>query len=145
MAKFPYKSPEVELETNPALVVPDNILRKIKNAWITGVISIVITLFAITMGLFGRGVGAFNLDLYALIDVILMAILAYGVYRNSRICAILIFLLFAANKIVMWMDSGDIQGIALAAVFLWFFARGIIGTFQYHAYVENPGDQNPEP
>lgn len=145
MAKSPYKSPKSELETEPAFVMPEPILRKIRNAWIAALLSIVITLSAVILAWFGVGSGALNLELYALIDVLLMAILAYGIYRKSRTCAVLLFLLFAVNKIVLWMDSGDIQGMAVAAVFLWFFAQGIIGTFQFHAQIDNPEQQSPDP
>ena len=112
---------------------PEAILKKIKNAWVAGIISIIITLVFALLAL--SGANLLGLDAFAFVDIFLMIIFTFGIYKKSRISAILMLALFAANKIFMWLDSGSASGLPLALVFLYFYGQGVLGTFQYHNYM----------
>jgi hypothetical protein len=112
--------------------VQDLRLREIKNAikaaWIAGVISGSITLICALTGYMNR-------NLYSLIDVFIAYGLSFGIYRKSRICALLICLYFVASKIYIIIEGGrDIRpfGIFVGLVFAVFFAYGAYGTIIYH-------------
>jgi len=113
-------------------IVLDKILKRIKSAWVAGIFSICITLILTLISLSGTNI--MGLDAYAFVDIILMSIFTYGIYKKSRICALLMLAMFAANKIIMWQQSGIASGLPLAIIFLWFYTQGVIGTFQYQSY-----------
>ena len=111
-----------------------NGLKKIKNAWVTGLISITITVVFTLISISGKDI--LGLDAFAFIDVFLMAIFTFGIYKKSRTCAVLLLLIFVSNKVIMWFESGTARGIPLALVFLYFYIMGIVGTFQYHKIIK---------
>lgn len=127
-----YSTPKSDLQIKENKEVPEEILKKIKNAWIAGVISIAVTVVFTLISMSGTDI--LGLDAFAFIDVFLMTIFTFGIYKKSRICAVLMLLLFAANKVIMWFNAGTVSGLPLALVFLWFYIMGVIGTFQYHAF-----------
>lgn len=136
MDQSPYTAPESILETESSTEVSKKILQKIKNAWIAGIISITITLVLVFISLSGTDISGIGLDYTAFVDITLMVIFTFGIYKKSRTCAILMLLLFAANKIIIWIDTGSLNGLPLAAVFLWFYTQGVIGTFQYQNFLK---------
>lgn len=131
----PYKAPEAELVTENEIDVPQKILKKIQGAWIAGIVSICITVAFTVASLSGNDL--LGLDETAFIDVILMCIFAYGIYKKSRISAVLMLLLFALNKAIMWSQAGALNGLGVALIFFWFYTQGVIGTFQYHRFMKN--------
>lgn len=110
-------------------------LKKIKNAWVAGLVSIAITIAFTLYSMYGTEL--MGLNAFAFIDVVLMGIFTFGIYKGSRVCAILMLLLFAANKALMAM-GGNTSGIIMALVFLWLYIQGVIGTFQYHKLKKLP-------
>ena len=112
--------------------VPEETLKKIKHAWIAGLISIAITVILTLVSMSGTNI--LGLDATAFIDVFLMVIFTFGIYKNSRTCAVLMLLLFTANKVIMWQEAGTASGLPLALVFFWFYTMGVVGTFQYHSF-----------
>jgi len=96
--------------------------------------SMVITTGAILLAMSQGGEGALALygDPLNFIDVGLMGILAYFVNRHARTAAILLFLQFLISQITNMVAAGNVGGILVALVFLYFFFGGIRGTFAYH-------------
>jgi hypothetical protein len=131
MAENPYKAPNASLEVTTPEKVDQAIAKKIKNAWIAGLISAGITLVLVLVAVLG-GISIAGVDAWAFGDLAIVLALTYGVYRKSRVCAILLFGFFVLNKAVMWGTAGNVSGLPLALVFMWFYGQGIVGTFQYH-------------
>ena len=129
----PYKAPTAKLDVEELeLEVPPEIAKKIKGAWIAGLVSAGITLVFVCLALMGTSL--LGVDAWALVDVALMAALSYGVFRKSRTCAILLLALFALNKILMLVEAGTVSGLPLTLVFFYFFIQGVVGTFQFHRW-----------
>jgi serine/threonine-protein kinase len=126
----PYKTPEAPLEVQAVDDVDEKVAKKIRNAWIAGLISGIVTVVFVLLSLGGNTVAGINA--WAFFDAVVILGLTYGVYRKSRACAVLLFAVFLANKIMMWSSAGTAAGAPLAIVFLYFFGQGIAGTFQYH-------------
>jgi hypothetical protein len=131
MLDNPYKAPSAPVELQKPVQEDGAAGRKIRNAWIAGVASAGITLIFIAIALSG-GTPIAGIDAWALVDVAIILGLSYGVYRKSRICAVLLLLFFLVNRIAMWAESGTVSGLPLALVFLWFLGQGVVGTFQHH-------------
>lgn len=103
----------------------------IKNAWMAGIVSGVITLIVTAVAMYGysfMGFSALNL-----LDVALIFGLTFGIYRKSRVCAVIMLIYFIGSKIYLWMDTGKLSGLPLALVFGYYFFQGVLGTFAYHS------------
>lgn len=137
MADNPFIPPKSDLNHVEAeLVVPEKILKKIKNASILGLVSGGLTLIMLVFAI--NGANILNFSAWMLIDVVLIFGLAFGIYKKSRVCAVVILIHFAASKILIVMESGgSFTSIPIALVFLYCYAMGVVGTFQYHKYIRN--------
>jgi hypothetical protein len=110
--------------------VPDAVLKKIRNAWIACLVSSGITTLLILLKLSGHGGGPFSaIDG---IDVLFVLGMALGISRKSRVCAVLMFCYFVLSKYLLMKATGQAGGLLVGAVFLYFYAMGAVGTFEYH-------------
>ena len=112
----------------------------IRDAWVAGLISIgatfILTLSYIT-GL-GDGIGWGNIDTVTLLDMAITAVLSFGIYKKSRVSAIMFFVYFIYMRIILpWMDDSVLIGVPFAVIFLYFIFKGVRGTIAYHKLVEN--------
>ncbi len=109
-------------------------LKHIKQAWVAGIISAGITLLVILVAASGSTVFAkLGVDWWSLIDVVTVLGLSFGLYKKSRICAVLLFVYFVGSKIILWATMGNVRGVTMAILFGYFFFQGIRGTFAYHS------------
>jgi serine/threonine-protein kinase len=123
-----------DVASAPAIEVPDAILKKIKGAWIASIVSASLTLILILVAISGTKVYSF--DAWALIDVALMLGLAFGIYQKSRTCALIMLVYFSYAKIALMSQGAPASSIPMALVFLYFYWQGVVGTFQYHAFLK---------
>jgi len=70
---------------------------------------------------------------FALMDVALFAGLAWGIYRYSRICAVLALALYVAEQANNVMSFNTYNAV-MAVLFIIFFVKSIRGTFAYHRF-----------
>ena len=107
---------------------------RIKNAYIGGVIigvaTLLFTIVAIT-----SGNNILGFDAWALLDVILIFGLTFGVYKKSRVCAVLLFLYFVISKIILFMETGKPIGLIMAFLIGYHLFRGVQGTITYHKVI----------
>lgn len=72
---------------------------------------------------------------WSYVDAVIFGLIAWGIYRRSRICSILGLLLFIVEKILQLAESGlGMIGMGIAGFFVVLFVIGIKGTFAYHKY-----------
>ena len=64
-------------------------------------------------------------------DIAIVLGLAYGIYRFSRTCAVIMCIYYLAVFILMIHSTG-IPFLILRGIFLYYFARGAQATFEYH-------------
>lgn len=65
-------------------------------------------------------------------DLVLIFILAYGIYKKSRTAAVVICVYWLFFIILRFIIAGNIAGAGVNLVFLYFFGKAIQGTFTYH-------------
>jgi hypothetical protein len=70
-----------------------------------------------------------------MIEFILLIILFYGLYKQSRICAIILFLMSVINDILLIMIGTNLLKIIIGLLFTCFFAYSVYGTFVYHKII----------
>ncbi len=92
--------------------------------------SIVTAIFAV-LGGFGFHIMGF--DLWCLTDAGLMAGLAFGIRRMSRVAAVIALLYYVACRIDLWVEYG-FQTPIIAALFILMFLSAVRGTFAYHRF-----------
>lgn len=100
--------------------------------------TLVIAIFAIRNNSSGT-IGIWN-DPTVFLDVVVILILAYGMYRKSLTAAVVMFIYFLFAKIIMAMELGRPTGIVLGLVFLYIFGKAIQGAYvlQKIEKAENP-------
>jgi len=108
----------------------------IKQAWIAGVISGAITLLVVILSAAGLNLG---FSLFALIDVVLIFLFSFGVYKKNRLAAVLLLAYYLINQAIR-IAGGSGGGIILVALFTWFFIQGVRGAFLYHKLKDAPVD-----
>jgi hypothetical protein len=130
----PYNAPAAAVrDAAPRVLpaVPDEVMKKIKAAWIAAVCSGTITLIVVVIAMV-TGKKVMDLGLWNLVDVILIFGLAFGIYKKSRTCAVIMLVYFAASKIFQVVETGQANGLVMGILFTILFVQGVIGTFQYH-------------
>jgi serine/threonine-protein kinase len=76
---------------------------------------------------------------WELIDAALIGGLTFGIYKKSRSCAVIMLLYFIGAKIYAMVETGKPSGLLLAAIFVYYYAKGVHGTFQYQAWRKAQG------
>ncbi|MCB8942730.1 MAG: hypothetical protein H6658_03025 [Ardenticatenaceae bacterium] len=104
--------------------------KAIKDAWVAGVLTVIITL-TLTF-IYATGAGITHLALWNVIDIFVLAALSYGIYRKSSLSAIIMLVYYLGSKIVLWADERAFIGVPIALIFAYFFWRGVLGTRAYH-------------
>ena len=134
-----YAPPKAEIrEAEPATEMPAEVLKKIRGAVIVGCISTVVTLAAVLISL--TGVNFFGFSAWQFLDVALLAGLTFGIYKKSRTCAVIMLVYFIISKLLLIRMTGVGGGTVLSLVFLYYYAQGIAGTFQYHRLKSAAGE-----
>ncbi len=75
---------------------------------------------------------------WALIDAALFAGLGWGVWRFSRIAAVLALVLYIAERAMMFSQTPSHLAV-ITVMFIIFFVNGIRGTVAYHRLRHAPG------
>jgi hypothetical protein len=121
----PYAPPRADVQFTPKPVeVPASVGKKIKGAWVAGLVSAAATLVFSLFGIQG-------FDMMNLLDVGLILAMSYGIYRKSRASAVAMLVYFIVSKALIIAESGKVDRLFLGLVFLFFYWQGVAGTYQY--------------
>lgn len=130
----PYSAP-VSRVADASIVIPEEIHKQIKQAWVAAVVSGCMTLVVVLIAMSGTKI--LNYSAWELIDVAFVFGMAFGIYKKSRACAVLMFIYFVVSKILLMIETGKPTGVVLAVVFIYFFWQGVIGTFAYRKLIRS--------
>lgn len=117
-----------------ATVIDDTMAeRMVACGWIAAAFVGLITLIFSLTG--GRGFTRLNL-----IDAALMFGLAYGIYRHSRTCSVLVLVYYLVNRALVYTHAPFVPPAIAASdlLLLTLFVLGVIGTFVHHARLRSP-------
>lgn len=129
--------------------------KKIRNAWILGLISGFTTLLFTLMAATSEGGTAdfqgTTVSLWYLLDVFLIFLLTFGIYRKSRVAAIGMFIYFLLSKLMIWSvglsvaGPSVLPGILTGIVFLYFYFEGARAAITLHQLQQDhPPVTSPE-
>ena len=102
----------------------------IRTAWKMSLVSIGVTI-ALTL-VYASGGSLADIDWWNWIDIVLMLALTFGVYKKHRASAVTLFAYYVVSKIYVWIIYGVFLGVPIAAIFAYFFFRGVQGVIAYH-------------
>ncbi len=110
----------------------------IKQGWIAGVIigSLSFLIWFIAMLKNDTSVNGIEITAYSIIDIFLIFGLSYGIFRKSRISAIILTVYFFFIKMLQLLTiefPQNLFAILGLIIILPFFIRSVIGTVQYHS------------
>lgn len=103
--------------------------KHIKRAWIAAVVSGSVMLVVVLVTISGTQIMR-GLDAWAFLDVVILFGFAFGIYKRSRTCAILLTAYAFVNE--CYMIANDQKPSPLRLIFIYYFFRGILATFAYH-------------
>jgi hypothetical protein len=126
-----YAAPVASL-AEPEFTVPEDILKKIKAGWVAACISGVMTL--VITGIAMSRTEASDFSAWNLIDVALIFGLAFGIFKKSRACAVIMLVYFVGGKIGAIAATGKFDGIVMGVIFAIFYWQAVVGTFAYHTH-----------
>jgi serine/threonine-protein kinase len=132
MRYSPPKAAVDDVEVETAGEIPDKVLKKIRAAWIACLVSAAMTVLMIVVAMTTGRSSIGPQGPIDLVDVVFVLGMAFGISRKSRVCAVLMLVYFAFSKYLMIRASGQVSGLGLGLVFLYFYVQGVIGTFEHH-------------
>jgi tetratricopeptide (TPR) repeat protein len=82
---------------------------------------------------------------WGLIDTFIVFGLTFGVYKKSRVCAIILFVAYVGPRIWMMVTQPEAEviwsSLSMSIAFGYLFFLGIIGTFAYHRIIKAEAKQ----
>lgn len=107
--------------------------KHIRNAWIAGCISAVITLIFSIAGTLNSDIRlTYGLDIWTFFDVVVILGLSYGIYKKNRFCALSMLIYFILAKFSMALSTYDLKSGLVSFVFLYLYFQGSIAAFKLH-------------
>ena len=109
--------------------------KKIRYARIAAMVSGTITLAGWLSGMIHLPLADITVfHMLTVIDVIFIFSMAYGIYRKSRVCAVLMFEYFLFSKLfsMATLPQLNMGVLFVGTLFLYFLYQGISGTFAHH-------------
>ena len=106
--------------------------KQIARAWIAACISAGLTLILGFLALAGV-FAAPGIDGWILLDAAMLAGLAFGVAKRSRVCAMILVIYGVGNEVYMALEGQSFSIFRL--IFIYFYIRGAIALFRAHRRV----------
>lgn len=75
--------------------------------------------------------------LILLIDFAVGSLLAYGIYRKSRIASVLMLAYYIVGKLIVIAQTGNSMVLTLSFLPAYFLFQGVVGTFSYYRLRKN--------
>jgi hypothetical protein len=82
---------------------------------------------------------------WTIIDFLLIVGLGIGIYKNSRTCAVLMFIYFVWAKLYMISVTGKFDGPIIALLFGYILFKTILGTFRYNSLLSKSREAESQP
>lgn len=127
-----YQAPSSELPLEVTPVNTDAAHKDVKQAAIAAFVVAGFTAALVALGVVsgaGADFGALS-NPYNLVDAAIVVACGFGILRYSRAAALILFFFFIVARIAMSLDRP--AGIWLSLVLLYFFWKGVRGSFNYH-------------
>jgi S1-C subfamily serine protease/Tfp pilus assembly protein PilF len=109
--------------------------KAIQRAWFAALVCGGATLTFALFALGGRQLVP-GLNAYAIIDAATLFGLGFGVYKRSRICAVLLLAYTAGSEIWIISSGAAVKPSPLRLIFIYFYLRGMLAIFAHHRRIQ---------
>ena len=120
----------------------DNAIKAMNQGAIAACISATLTTLIMIFALLSDASGEMRLfnDPIIIVDVVLVLVLAWFIYKRSRLAAVLMFAYFVFANFYHFHVTGKIGGGLMIFVFVFFYGKAVWGSYVYHRIekAENP-------
>jgi hypothetical protein len=116
----------------PSLSVYDYSDKSIQHAWIALLAYLGLRIFGAVMGMLQQPASTLPLVIDAIFDGVVLGILAFGIYRKSRIAVTLAVLWVVGVQIYIWIGLGSFSGTIVSVIVTGFLIRGAKRIFEHH-------------
>lgn len=113
----------------------EKIDNSIKIAWIMTLFVAVVTLISAVIAISGNDT-IYNLGWFSLIDVALFFILAFGIYKRSRVASTIMFSYYVLSQLLNRLETGFTGSILLTLLIAYYLFQGMRATFAHHKLQE---------
>jgi len=72
-------------------------------------------------------------------DVALFFILAFAIYKHSRVAAVLAFIYYLGARLIIFAETGNFSSVLFTLTILYFFGKAVLGAFTYHRLKREEG------
>lgn len=120
---------------------PAQLAGKIQNGWIAG---LVMSAGSLLYGLWLFLIQQIPVTFLGMItlDALLIAALSFGVYKKSRVAAVLLLIIYLMGRIGFYLQGGNLGGVFLQIFFMIFFYQAAHATFKWHRSVRLAGESS---
>jgi hypothetical protein len=107
--------------------------KKIRRGWISGIVVGCITILAIIISLNSPENSTIreNFNEWNFIDVVIVFVLSFGIYKKNKTAAILLLVYFLLPKVIDFIETGDAKVLTGGSIFVYFFVEAIRGISEY--------------
>lgn len=108
-------------------------------AAIIGGLTIIVSLFAMFTNN-DEGILADYNDPWIIVDIIIVFLLAFFIWKKSRVAAVLMLIYYFVVRVFALFETGQFQGIFISVLILYFLGKAVWGSFVWHRLekIENP-------
>ena len=114
--------------------------KAIKNGFIAAIFATGMSFIAAIIGMYqsfeSEYLKYFN-DPAVFIDITIMGLLAFYIYKKSRIASTLMFLYYLSAKISLWVVDLQPKGLIMGAIILYLLFNAMCATFKWHSTHKN--------
>jgi uncharacterized membrane protein len=107
----------------------------IQQGWMTGLICGFITLLCSVLG--ASGYPIYDFGLLNLIDVFLILVMTFGIYKKSRVAATSMFVYYIGSIMLTFIDYGPGTVGMVSLIFAYLYFQAMRGTFIYKRTIED--------
>lgn len=119
-------------EPKPSLSVYDYSDKSIQHAWIAVLAYLGLRVFGTVMGILQQPAATVPLVIDAVFACVVLGLLAFGIYRKSRIAVALALLWVVGTQLYIWIGLRSFSGTIVSIIVTGFLLRGAKRIFEHH-------------
>jgi hypothetical protein len=135
----------VKGEPKPSLSVYDYSDKSIQHAWIAVLAYLGLRVFGTVMGILQQPASTVSLVGDAVFDCVVLGLLAFGIYRKSRIAVVLALLWVVGMQIYIWIGLRSFSGTIVSIIVTGFMLRGAKRIFEHHRELQESRAEQATP
>ena len=124
-----------------SLSVYDYSDKSIQHAWIAVLAYLGLRLFGTVMGVLQQPAATVPFVVDALINSVILGLLAFGIYRKSRVAIALAIIWIVGAQFYTWIAARSFSGTIVTVIVTGFLLRGAKRIFEHHRELQDsPAD-----